>query len=198
MMLRPLIPFLAVALIASVTAMVYAAGYGDKDGTRLAAIAFVTIVALTAVIFNVPRFMGGRRDSPSEIASTLRRNARLAVMVYCWGAAALFGVYSLTELTWQHAWQYALGMLVIAAGILAYITSLHKDQQPRLVLTIIHALAAGGGLVFLITAGKMQTVRSDWAANEVFLWGGLCIVMLCVFSLVTQTFAGNRQSADAA
>lgn len=198
MMLRPLIPFLAVALIASVTAMVYAAGNGDKDTTALATAAFVLLVLFTAAVFNIPCLLRGRQNTPTEVASTLRRNARLAVLVYCWGAAALFAVYSLTELSWQHAWQYAVGMLVIAGGILAYIVSLKKDQQPRLSLTVIHGLAATGGLTFLIGAGKMQTVRADWAANEVFLWGGISIVVLCLFSLLTQTCASPGDSPDTA
>lgn len=184
MSLAPLIPFLAIGLIISVTGMVHGAGWNDPEFTRIAAVAFVVMIVVTAVYFNIKSWIADR--TASETASTVRRNARLAALIYIWGAAAMFAVYSLSDLSWRHAWQYGLGMLVIGAGITLYVYRLGGIRVPPLSLTVLHGLAAGGGLAFLIGSGKLQTVKSDWVANEVFLFGGIGIMALCVLTLATQ------------
>jgi hypothetical protein len=114
----------------------------------------------------------------------------LAALVYAWGASALFAVYSLSDVSWRHAFQYGSGAALFAAGLGIYGYRLGRMQIPSippLYLTVFHGLAAAGGLVYLIGGGKLDTVKGDWAANEVFLWGGIAIVALCIISVVTQS-----------
>lgn len=183
MTLGPIIPFLAIVLISSVTGMVHGVGRNDPEFTRLAAIGFVALLCTVALYINASAWRG--RTTTENGPTTVQRNAHLAALLYVWGASAMFAVYSLSDLTWRHAWQYGLGMVIIGLGILAYIARLKDEDYPPLWLTIFHGLAAAGGLAFLIGTGKLQTVKSDWAANEVFLWGGIGIVILCVLSLMT-------------
>jgi hypothetical protein len=51
---------------------------------------------------------------------------------------------------------------------------------------MLQGIAAVAGLVFLIGSGKLETVRPDWAANQIFLFGGLTIVGLSAIAVVTQ------------
>lgn len=190
MVLGPLIPFLAVALILSVTGMVHGAGRADAQFTALSAQAFVALVVIVALVLNVSSWRDASlEDNVEKSASAVRRNGRLAALIYAWGAAAMFAMYSLSELSWRHSWQYGLGMAVLGIGITIYIYWLRAKAKPifpPLSLTLLHAGAAAAGLTFLIGTGKLNTVKSDWAANEVFLWGGLAIIVLCVLSVITQ------------
>lgn len=197
MSLTPVTPFLAVALILSVTGMVYGAGLGDAHFTRLCAQAFIlTVVAASFLINCVAWTKKDPEQKKSTTASALRRNARLAALIYTWGGAAMFAMYSLADLSWRHSWQYGLGMAVIAIGIFIYLYRLSLAEPtpaPPMYLTILHGAAAIGGLAYLIGSGKLQTVKSDWAANEVFLWGGLGIVLLCALSLITHLVHHRRK-----
>lgn len=199
MSLGPVIPFLAVAIIASVTGMVHGAGRNDHELTMQCAIAFVAVVVAVAIWFNANAwFQSDRKTKAQATASGVRRNARLASLIYAWGSAAMFAIYSLSDLTWRHAWQYGLGMALFALGILIYITIVGNRKPPTLpplFLTILHGGAALGGLTYLIGSGKLQTVKSDWAANEVFLWGGIGIATLCFLTLATQLMH-NRLPAN--
>lgn len=197
MSLTPLIPFLAVGLIISVTGMVHAVGRDDQQLTAICAIGFVFLVIVAAILINAVAWRKTvTADKIAASASAVRRNARLAGLIYTWGAAAMFAVYSLSDLNWRHAWQYGLGMAIIGIGVFIYIYRLGSSQAstiPPLYLTILHGAAAIGGLIYLIGTGKLQTIKSDWAANEVFLWGGVGIVALCLLSLITQLIHDRLQ-----
>lgn len=201
MSLGPLVPFLAVSLIASVTGMVHGTGRSDTAFTSWMAIFFIAVVLIAALIINVPFWRSREQQASGQVAaSVVRRNARLAALIYTWGAAALFAVYSLSPLWWRHAWQYGAAMAVIAAGIAVYVYWSNKSDPPHrlpLRLTVLHALAAGGGLAYLIGSDKLATIKSDWAANEVFLWGGIGIVVLCLIAGVSQWLAARASKAMA-
>lgn len=191
MSLGPTIPLLAVALITSVTGMVHGAGIGDNSFTSHAAVAFVILIVTTAIVFNAPLWRKAKSTSDVQVqaATMVRRNARLAAAIYGWGAAAMFAVYSLSDLSWRHSWQYGLGMAIIAAGIMIYTEGLKRRTPPvfpPLSLTLFHGGVAAAGLSYLIGSGKLQTIKSDWAANDVFLWGGIGILALCALSAVSQ------------
>jgi hypothetical protein len=98
-------------------------------------------------------------------------------------------MYPLAGLKWQHGWQYGLGAALIAAGFMIYAHRLGKRQHavmPPLSLTVLHGLAVAAGVAFLVGSGKLETARSDWGANLVFLWGGFSILALCAIAAVTQ------------
>jgi hypothetical protein len=61
-----------------------------------------------------------------------------------------------------------------------------RPVMPPAWLTVLHGLAALCALVYLIGTGKLATAKDDWAANDVFLFGGIAILALCVIAAVTQ------------
>lgn len=190
--LRPLLPWLLLASALSTTMMVLGAGRGDHFLPSLAAGLLVALVVGTGLGINAPLWSktNGAAGRPASVREALRCNVWLAALVYAWGASALFAIYSLSDLVWRHAFQYGSGAAVFAACIGLYGVWLGRTNNlhvPPLFLTALHGFAAAGGLVYLIGADKLATAKGDWAANEVFLWGGLAIVALCVMSAMTQT-----------
>lgn len=189
--LVPLLPWLLLAAALSVTMMVLGAGRGDRLLPALSAGLFASLVVGTGLGINAPLWSRATAalKGPSLVRSALRCNVWLAALIYAWGASAMFGMYSLSDLVWRHAFQYAGGASVLAAGIALYGFSLGRYGGagiPPIVLTALHGLAAAGGLVYLIGNDKLSTLKSDWAANEVFLWGGIAVVALCTMSALTQ------------
>ncbi len=194
--LRPLLPWLLMASALSITLMVLGAGRGDQFLPSLSAGLLVALVIGTGLGINSPLWSRTARpattsqEGSATIKEALRCNVWLAALVYAWGASALFAVYSLSDVWWRHAFQYGSGAALFAAGLGIYGYRLGRARNlaiPPLYLTVTHGLAAAGGLVYLIGGGKLDTTKGDWAANEVFLWGGIAIVVLCLISTVTQT-----------
>jgi len=193
--LRPLLPWLLLASALSVTMMVLGVGRGDRFLPSIAAGLLVALVVGTGLGINAPLWskssgVAARPDSGAVVKEALRCNIWLAALVYAWGASALFAVYSLSDLTWRHAHQYGVGAAIFAAGLGIYGLRLGRAGTlhiPPLTLTVIHGVAASLALIYLIGTEKLATVKGDWAANEVFLWGGFALIALCIMSAVTQT-----------
>lgn len=204
--LRPLLPWLLLASALSITMMVLGAGRGDRFLPALSAGLLVALVAGTGLGINAPLWSRAGRlfageDGNAAIKEALRCNVWLVAVVYAWGASALFAIYSLSDLVWRHGFQYGLGSAVFAAclGIYGFLLGRKRSlSTPPLVLTFIHGLAVGGGLVYMIGSGKMSTQKGDWAANEVFMWGGIAIIALCIISAVTQTRLTRSENGPAA
>ncbi len=193
--LRPLLPWLLLASALSITMIVLGAGRGDRFLPSIAAGLLVALVVGTGLGINAPLWSrttgsSARPDGLAAVREALRCNVWLAALVYAWGASALFAVYSLSDLVWRHGFQYGLGATIFAASLGVYGFRLGRVKTlpiPSLMLTAIHGFAAAGALLYLVGTGKLDTTKGDWAANEVFLWGGFAIIALCVMSAVTQT-----------
>lgn len=187
----PLNAFAAV-LLASAGAMLAGAALGAQWLSGMAAsLAAFAAVAWTGAFARAeePPISRDRR------LSAVQRSANAAALVYAWGGGAMLGVYSLSGLSWEHGWQYGLAMALIAAGIFAYGRGIGAEpgaavRARRLRwaswLTALHGLAAVGALVFLVSSGKLWSGKSDWAANHIFLAGGLAIAAICAVSVATQ------------
>jgi hypothetical protein len=190
MPLQMLIQFAVVPLLASVAGMGYAAANNQHLLSRLSAALFFITAITVAVIINRPYWPAPPPGTePAELFHTMRRNTRLAALTYAWGAAAFFAVYGLAGLRWQHGWQYGMGAALIAAALLAYVHRMGKTGRnvpPAPALNALHGLSAGLGLLFLLGTGKLASFKSDWAANNIFLYGGLTIVGLCCIAARTQ------------
>jgi hypothetical protein len=199
-------PALVCVLLASAGAMWAAAGAGNRLLAFAAAGAFGTSIVLAALRTNMPLW---RRVQPPGAsgrlqAEAMRRNARLAALVYAWGATAMFAVYMLSGLVWRHGWQYGSGMALIAAAFLAYVHAMRPGsalRTPRALraagaFTVLHGFAALTGLAFMLSAGKLATVKGDWAANHVFLAGGAGLVALCALTLVTHVVLARRAQGE--
>ena len=99
----------------------------------------------------------------------------------------------------------------MATLIMTYVHLLARDGSPlrtpkslRLAawLAGLHGGAAIVGLGFLLGSGKMLSRKTDWAANHVFLAGGLAIIGLSALAVLThfrleQSFRSEQTGHDA-
>lgn len=189
--LQTLAPLLVALVVASVAAMAYGAGIGDRTLTAGAAAGLIAALIAAALWVNVPVWRAPESFRDDAIGYA-RRNTRLAALVYAWGAAAMLAVYEWSGLEWRHGWQYGTLMALVAAALILYVRRLGTHPvMPPLWLTMLHAAAATAALVFLVGTNKLATVKGDWAANDVFLYGGIGIVAVCLIAVVTQARLGR-------
>jgi len=192
--LRDGMPWLVAALAAVVGLMTWAARHDFRLLSAAVAGLFAVGVVAVAAVLNRRATAGGDRE-PAAQFHMLRRNTRLVALIYGWGAAAMLSVYTVSGLHWRHGWQYGLAMALIAAGLIWYVRALGHPGTRRAQragsgatrgLMLLHALAAAGGIVFLVASGKLSILKSDWAVNHVFVAGGLAVIALSLISARTH------------
>lgn len=189
MSLQPLIISVVVAILLSAGGMAYGAATSSRALTAFGAFAFSFFMFIVAWRVNRPAWRTQASQSADMLFHTMRRNTRLAALTYAWAAAAFFAIYGLTEVRWQHGWQYGAAAALIALGLLVYVHRMGQDGHltpPPMALTALHGLAVLGGLIFLILAGKLATPKGDWPANYIFLFGGIAILSICYVAIITQ------------
>jgi len=186
--------FIAV-LLASVAGQAAAARAGHITMSYFAAIAFVLAGLQYAFTLNRSwwadsgRGIEPARDTAQPVMAA--RNAEAIGLCYGWGGLSLLAVYQLSGVHWQHGWQYGLGMVAIAALVMAAARLLRGASWTRAHYRALgwasaaHGLAALAGVAWLIGSGKAQSLKGDWAANVVFLMGGLLIAGVTVMGLKT-------------
>lgn len=205
MALQRLMPWLVALLLLSAATMWWAAARDTRMISALAAFGFVAVLVAVAQIINgaALRSPGGE---PRLQFHMLRRNTRLVALIYAWGAAAMMAVYVLGDLKWRHGWQYGAVMALAAGALLMLVDRLGRPgnvfDTPQMFgrvvpLTLAHALAAAGGLAFLVASGKLATAKGDWAANHVFLAGGLGVLALALIAARTHRRLDAHGGGDA-
>lgn len=188
MSLSPLVPILSATLALAAAAMLVAAGLGTPLlGLGAAAITAIALAwASLAVNRQVLSGMAGA-EVAGEPAVRSRRNARLMAIAYAWGAVVMLGIDWIGALGWRHYSQYGLGFAAAAVMVFAYAHALGREASrlataPWLgrarALAMIQGVAALAGIAWLIASGKLWSMRGDWAANLVFVSGGLAIALL--------------------
>jgi hypothetical protein len=202
MPLTSLLPWILAAIVASIAAMVTGIISDIPSLSWLAAGLFGVTLVATSIDVNRPWWQPGAADDPNAFFAAAIRNARLLVLGYLWGSLALFCFYRLTGLRWQHGIQYGAGMAVIAWLILLYVHVLaqpgSKLRTPQaltlaMMVSLAHGAGALAGVFFLIGSGKVFSIKDDWAANQVFLAGGLAITALSLISAFTQVRLQRRR-----
>ena len=192
MPLRPMLPAILLAFVLSILVAVLAAARNAGTPLMLAVGLFTAQILFAVVRTNAPVW---RADAAQASANWAWSNSVLAALVYAWGAAAMFAVYSLSGLAWRHWWEYGLAMTLLAAATLWCARLLANGRGPYspaksmsilMALTALQAVCVGGGLLYLITSGKLMTQRSDWAANQIFVAGGIMLLLVSVASLLTH------------
>ncbi len=188
---------LYVPLLVSIAGLVAGAATGQRLLAHAAAALGAVVLVLAALVLNghlardgaAPEGDGGR---PQRAA---RAHAALLAVGWAWGGAAMLAVYLLSGLKWQHGWQYGSVMVLIGGLILAYARAVGRDGSG---LASAQALAASRGLSaaqgvaaalgvgWLALSGKLATEKGDWAANDIFVAGGLAIVALTVIGLLAR------------
>lgn len=193
MSLHTLIPWLMGAIAISVAAMVSGVWSGQPMLVSAASLLFALVMVATCWQINRPLLaLTPDRIADDALPIAVRRNARLLALTYLWGGFAMVALYRGTSLRWQHGMQYAVGMALIGLVIILWVRFSSRPGSwlsgpvcMRIALrgAILHAFAALGGLGFLIGSGKILSTRPDWAANQVFLAGGLTVLGLSLISI---------------
>lgn len=198
MPLQRFMPWLVAALALSVAGMTVGAALLRVWLVTLCAGTFASVMLGAALSLNMPywRTPGAPHGDAESAAVALRQNTRLGALVFVWGAIAMQCVYAtpLTGLRWQHAWQYALLMVLVAmasfriADTLGAPPSEQRTRWIRLAVpaSIAMALLAASGLVYLVASGKLLVRRADWAANVIFLFGSFMVMVLGAVTLRTH------------
>lgn len=194
MSLQRIMPWLVIALLLSAAAMWWAAAHDVRGVSAAAAFAFIASVIVVAQIVNGAALHGPDREARAQY-HMLRRNVRLTGLIYAWGAAALMAIYVFGDLKWRHGWQYAAVMALVAGALLMLVDRLGRPgnvfDTPQMFarvvpLSVSHAVAAAVGLVYLVATDKLATAKGDWAANHVFLAGGIGILAITLIAARTH------------
>ena len=192
MPLRPMLPAVLLAFALSLLIGVLSVTRGASVPLGIAAALFSLQVLVTLWRINAPLWS---RAAPGTGIDWAWSNTMLAAIVYAWGAAAMFTLYSLTGLHWRHWWQYGAGMALLAAAALLCATYLASDRRRYdhttslnilMTITVAQAVSVVGALVYLVATGKMSTLKTDWAANHVFITGGVTIGIISIVSLLAH------------
>lgn len=189
-------PWLITALVVSVVGMVIGGRMHQLPVLIFAAASFAFGIIGVSILANLSDWRDGRVAIADDAIRALHRNSRLMVVAYAWGALAMQALYTtpLTGLKWQHGWQYALLMLLLALGSFHLSRALESPDPGRrapwlamaVPLAMANALLSAGGLLYLAFSGKLLLRRSDWAANQVFLFGALIVMVLAAVTLKTH------------
>ncbi len=182
-------------LLVSILAMTVAASQGWKVLSVAAATLAALVLVQRAFVENRKFAATGNADSATSTAIAAGRiNAQLIGTTYGWGGLAMLAVYLLSGLSWRHGWQYGSGMLLIALGLHVYArmieapaSSLASPGALRLtaIFALLQGIAAAVALGILVASGKLVTPKGDWAANHIFVAGGLSIVVISFLAYAT-------------
>jgi hypothetical protein len=192
MSFRSMLPTLLLAFALSIFVCVLAAARGSTVTLALAAGLFAVQVLFALLRINVPLWRAPA--NPAADFEWAWSNTMLTAFAYAWGATAMFAIYSLTGLAWRHWWQYGAIMALLALATLWFARQLAngRDRQAQarslnilLVMTGLQLAAVVIALAYLVSSGKLATEKADWAANVVFLAGGLTVAAISLASLHT-------------
>ena len=194
----PLIRFLGVTLLASVGGMTWTTAAHNRGAT--AAIAALTaLISVIATLRANSAFWAPPESAPEDAtvvrAAALHQSGLVIALLYAWAALSLFLIYRYTGLSWRHGWQYASGSALIAIGHLRFLRNVMRETAAAqtdainlaVKLAAVHGLVIACGLLWLIASGKLDTAKSDWAANDIFLAGGFAVI--CLTGLIVKTHA---------
>lgn len=204
MPLQVILPWLLIGVLMSIVTMVFGVSRDDIFLAMISSAGFSVFILIIGFVTNryywkrATEFSkSGEVTSPETLwranasADIARRNAKLFATCYAWGGIALLAVYSLTQLNWKHGEQYATILLVLSAislifaGLLTGEPSKLRAAYLRIaaMLTTVQAALSAVGLAYLVGVGKLTSTRADWAANYIFLFGGIAILLLSLMAL---------------
>jgi hypothetical protein len=130
----------------------------------------------------------------SAIASSTARHMGI---VWTWGGLVLAATYATGVLVWREWWQFLLAFAVAAGLCLLFSAALDKDARAGRedetmlklgrVLAIVQLIGMVIAVLGLIIDGKMTRFLNprytDWAANDVFLFGALAVAAISANAL---------------
>ncbi|MGD9806220.1 MAG: hypothetical protein AB7E81_15895 [Hyphomicrobiaceae bacterium] len=197
--------------ILSAAVMIFAARAGQPSVVTAGAAAFAFVAVVVAILVCRQAFrwvpMAKSPFVPSAVA--LLQSSSIAAVCYAWGAVAMQGLYltPLTGLKWQHGWQYALAMALLAVASIAFarsasgllqsarLTGAEPQFRWAVPLAAAQAGVAGVGLIALAASGKLSSTRADWAANRVFTGLAVAILAVSIASIVAHRRLSSAPNA---
>ncbi|HEY8194249.1 MAG TPA: hypothetical protein VIF13_04300 [Hyphomicrobium sp.] len=197
---RPSLPLLLMTLAVALIAMFLATRATQKIEAAVAAAIFAIILITTAVRTNSPLW---RRPAASGVTprDALWQTAQLIMLAYLWCALAFYAIYLGTTLHWQHGWEYGSAMLAFALGHAIYLWFLSDPDnavstpsaiERAVQLSTLQAIAIACGLIWLISSGKLSSIKGDWPANQLFLAGGFTV--MCLSVIIVKTYSVLSES----
>ncbi len=171
-----------------------AAFASDRSALFSAASAFSLTAIVTGFRLNRP-YWHPQPQSVTKPARLLFATTLIMAAVYAWASVALILIYPVAGLAWQNGWVYGCGTALIAVclGLFARtVGGSQADLPPATLdaavkLAAIHGVTIACGVAVLISGGKLQSLKQDWAATYVFLAGGFAIICLSMFAIRTHT-----------
>lgn len=193
MALHRLTHWISLAFVVSVFGVMSSAARGSGLWLVGWAAFFLVVIGAVSAVMNRTHLSWPRE--PDTMAISVVENSRLTAIAYAWCGTALQAAYvtPVTGLRWQHSWQYGLALALMAVLTFGYAqwTGHRRSAVASRALAIapllafVQSLLAAGVAAFLIVSGKLLTRRMDWAANQIFLFGSLVVLVLTLMSLVT-------------
>lgn len=202
MPLRPSLPWLLLALVSALVAMVIATSATRKIEAAVAAAMFAVILIAAAVRTNAPIWQRAPSNANVTQRIALLQTTQLIMFAYLWCAFAFYAIYLGTSVRWQHGWEYGTAMLAVAVAHSFYLWRLSDPTDPvsmpraieRAVrLASIQAVLIAIGLVWLISSGKLASLRGDWPANQIFIAGGFAVMCLSAIVIKTNSVLHDRR-----
>ena len=195
MALRPFLPWLIASLVPTVLGQVIGASVSAPWISGTAALFLPVMTILVGLKLNAPYWGEEQvhRDSEILIAAS-ERNACLIAWTWGAGGISMLAVYLLSGLKWQHGWQYGSGMVLIAGLGYVYARSLGSRGSPMrrpqfltaaALIAAAQGVAAIAGVMIIVMSGKVMSQRGDWAANIIFVAGGLTMTVLSAIAVRT-------------
>lgn len=185
-------PVLAITFVVSIIVMLMAAGNGSTLSFAIAGIAFAATAGLAAVRLQ-PSSQAPSNADMARLA--IERSSVLVAIVYAWGALALFVVYPLSGLTWRHSWQYGLGMLLTAVGLAIYVAMARRPDSAlasaraldgAAAAAALHCVGVAAAIAYIISSGKLDSPKGDWAAHWIFIAGGVAVLVIGSLEVLTH------------
>ncbi|MEQ1716942.1 MAG: hypothetical protein ABL907_13300 [Hyphomicrobium sp.] len=136
------------------------------------------------------------KESKSAIAGS---TARYIGLVWTWGALALLVIYLLVlENSWPEWWQFFFSFMTAAVGSIIFANMLARDDKDgkedesvmslgRLLIKL-QLVGMSVGIIALFIDGKFprETTHPDWAACNIFFFGGLAIAAISANALAAS------------
>jgi phosphatidylserine synthase len=153
-------------------------------------------VAFASLAIRENRALIEAREGKSAIAGS---TARYIGLVWTWGALALLVIYQLVfENAWPEWWQFFLSFMTAAVGCIIFSNMLARDAKENKedesvmslgrLLVKLQLIGMSVGVISLFIDGKFprETTHPDWAACNIFFFGGIAIAAICANALASS------------
>lgn len=153
-------------------------------------------VAFASFAIRENRLLTEEGGSRSAIAGS---TARYIGLVWTWGALGLLVIYALVfENRWPEWWQFFISFATAAVGCIIFANMLGRDDEAgkedesvmglgRL-LVKVQLIGMAIAIISLMLEGKFprDTAHADWAACNIFFFGGIAIAAICANALAAS------------